>query len=138
MSDGSEYHVLERAAIFHRLRAVTQIPSGSVIFSEKGNAFRNHNGPIIPRLHDAHTITYHHLIHHIISPSDDHFHVVSKRNSRKYMGKWDGVLGDDVESDLCLLGYLTHTDPRAVQGYFERNLFLGRDPPTAKKMLGSL
>ena len=131
--EGSKHYVPESAAILHRFLSISQIPLGCVIFSDKGNAFRDHNGPVIPQYHDARTFTYPPLIHHIISPNDNHFHGAAKAKWRAMYAKMGWGSGDAVESDLCLLGYLTHTDPRAIQGYFERNLFLGQEPPTAKR-----
>jgi len=46
--------------------------------------------------------------------------------------------GDAVESELCLLGMLTHADPEAIKGYFQKNLFLCRGVPSRRECLGRI
>jgi len=41
---------------------------------------------------------------------------------------------DTVDSELYLLGLLTHASPGAVRGYFEKNMFLGRTPPRTREI----
>ena len=103
---------------------------GSVIFSDRWRAYTEMGRSVISEFGMAETMQYPSAIHAYLSPNDNHYHGAAK-------AKWRGMAKarrwgpkDGVESDLCLLGILTHTNPDDIRKYFTRNLFLGRKPPS--------
>ena len=60
---GSSHYVPESRALVERFRAMSQIPSESVIFHDKGNAFMDHGESIVPSLFGTKSATYPPLIH---------------------------------------------------------------------------
>lgn len=123
---GTAHFVPESRHLLKKFGATVQVPSESVIFSDRGNAFFKRRRSVIPKYFGVQTATYPPVIHHLLSPNDNHFHGVAKRQWRCLAQKEGWDKDDGVESSLCLLSLLTYAEPEAICGYFKHNFFIGR------------
>ena len=97
-------------------------------FSNKGNLSLSH----VP-VQDASPTSP--PVYQLLSPNDNHHHGAAKAKWRKKCAEEGWGPEDSVESELFLLGCLTHTSPEAVRGYFTKIMFMDRTPPRAREIM---
>jgi len=123
---GTKHYIAESKEIVEQFLAMVQIPPGATIFSDKGHAFFHKKTPIIPQLCGAKTATYPPVLHHYISPNDNHHHGAAKAKWRAKVVEQGWGKDHSLESCLYFLFCLNTASQDAVRGYFTKNFCLDR------------
>jgi len=120
----TRHYVPESSDLLIAYRARVEIPDGATIFSDKGNAFSMEGEQVLSKYFGVKTATYPPIVHHYLSPNDNHLHGLAKakwraESARNGWGKEDGV-----ESSLCLLSFLNTVPFLLIQSFFTKNFML--------------
>ena len=127
------HYVPESKNILAEFLARVQVPEGSVIFSDRGNAFFRDGKPLIPQLCGAQTATYPPEIHHFLSPNDHDFHSSVKAKWRAEEARNGWGKDHSIESSISLLAFMNTIPPEEVRGYFTRNFCMDRSYITGSR-----
>jgi len=121
---GSRHYIAESNELVVAYRARVEIPDGATIFSDQGNAFFRDRVPVLSECFGVKTATYPSLVHHYLSPNDNHYHGVAKAKWRAESAKNGWGKDDGVASSLCLLSFLNTVPPPLIQSFFTKNFML--------------
>ena len=95
-----------------------EVPSGSTIYSDEGNAFFENGESVLLEAGFKKHRCYPSMVHQYASPNDNRLHGTSKQPWRTC-----GVnFSDDVESCLCLLNFLDRDIVKYSKYWWDRNL----------------
>jgi len=133
--EGSRKYVAESPSLVRSyLEQVDFLPE-STIFTDQGHAFFQNRVSVIETRTSARSYTYPPSVHQYLSPNDNHYHGAAKARWRSIIAKNGWGPEDAIESELCLLGLLTHTEQETIRSYFAKNLFFGRGIPNTMECL---
>ena len=131
----SSYYVGESEKLLREFFSIAKVPPNSVIFSDQGNAFFSGGEHLIPKLCGARTATYPPLIHHYLSPNDNHYHGVCKAKWRAAQVENGWGERHSLESNIFLLHCLNTVPEHIVATYFTQNFCLCRKCITVDRCL---
>ena len=117
-------YIAESNDLLIAYRARVEIPDGATIFSDKGNAFSKDGESVLSKYFDVKTATYPPIVHHYLSPNDNHLHGLEKAKWRAESAKNGWGKDDGVESSLCLLSFLNTAPSPLIQSFFTKNFML--------------
>jgi len=90
-------YIPESQTLLEAHSARVKVPLGSAIFSDRGNVFFRNQEPLIPQIFRLKTACYPTVVHHFISPNDNHFHGSAKAKWRLIKAKNGRGKADSVE-----------------------------------------